>query len=468
MRNSWLICVMGCLLFFAAGAAPLCAQTKYVRDIRVSGNKQTKLLIILREMTVRIGDKFSDTQLLEERLEASRANILNTSLFNYVYVDAEYPEDDTLSVIIKVKVEERWYIWPNLDFKLEDRNTSAWLKDPSWEKVTVMTGLTINNMRGRNETARVTGKWGYMRAFVFSYQNVALDKKRRHLLGASYFYETQRNVSYITAANEVLYVTSLDGPIKRDNGFCVNYIYRPRMRDYHYVNFNYNHINIQDTVLALNPAYWNSAETSRDFLQLTYNYRSDYRDSYVYPLEGYLFGLLTDVATAVDGESYSLALYPEYQRHIRLAPRWGYSGYTAAKISLAAKDAYVDSRSLGYNNKWLRGYEYYVMDGQYYVMLQNNLKFTLLPTKVVTLNFLSALSKFNKIHFTFYMNAFFDAGYVYNRYKTLDNTLQNSFLYSGGWGLDVVTYYDITLRLDFSVNKMGEKGFYFHIVAPFI
>jgi hypothetical protein len=56
-----------------------------------------------------------------------------------------------------------------------------------------------------------------------------------------------------------------------------------------------------------------------------------------------------------------------------------------------------------------------------------------------------------------------DCGYVYNKYPTPTNTLANSFLYSGGFGVDVVTFYDLVFRFEYSFNQLGEKGLFFHV-----
>jgi hypothetical protein len=40
-------------------------------------------------------------------------------------------------------------------------------------------------------------------------------------------------------------------------------------------------------------------------------------------------------------------------------------------------------------------------------------------------------------------------------------------LYTYGAGFDVVTFYDLVLRFEYSVNQLGEKGLFFHIRNDF-
>ena len=77
-------------------------------------------------------------------------------------------------------------------------------------------------------------------------------------------------------------------------------------------------------------------------------------------------------------------------------------------------------------------------------------------------------NKFKSLQYAFYLNAFFDMGFVDNMYPMpeLNNDLENTLLIGYGIGLDFVTYYDIVLRFEYSVNRMGEHGFYLHFRAP--
>jgi hypothetical protein len=40
-------------------------------------------------------------------------------------------------------------------------------------------------------------------------------------------------------------------------------------------------------------------------------------------------------------------------------------------------------------------------------------------------------------------------------------------LWGRGFSIDYVTYYDKMLRIEFSVNELGEKGVFLHFSNPF-
>ena len=65
-----------------------------------------------------------------------------------------------------------------------------------------------------------------------------------------------------------------------------------------------------------------------------------------------------------------------------------------------------------------------------------------------------------------YLNIFSDIAYVEDNQFQLNNSLSNELLFGSGIGLDLVTYYDKVLRLEYSMNKMKETGFFVHFIAP--
>ncbi|MDR3350119.1 MAG: hypothetical protein LBN98_00535 [Prevotellaceae bacterium] len=440
------------------------AQDIVINDISITGNRQSRESVILRELVFSKGDTVAAAQ-LQNVLDVSRNNIINTSLFNYVYVTA-----DTVSgtaVNIGVKVEERWYIWPVVDLVFEDRNISTWIRNPNWSRFSVGAGVDIQNMRGLNEKLHVTGRLGYQKGVSLSYSDIALDRAKRHLFGFSTSYDIVHNTAYKTESNKPLYVTIDGNPIRQHYSAGINYLYRPGINERHTVGITFEHTNIDDTLLALNRHYWGGNHTRRSNINLAYSYANDRRDVHFYPLEGTFFKLTGKIDIALDGSLVSTSVYPEFGFYKTLAARWFYAGVLNGKMTVANTQSYLEEKALGYGSNYLRGYEDYVMDGHYFALMKNTLRFLVMPTQVVEIKWLSALSKFNKIHFTLYANVFSDFGYIYNHYPAQGNTFENVFLYGGGAGLDLVTYYDIVIRVDYSVNKKREGGFYITLITPF-
>jgi hypothetical protein len=122
---------------------------------------------------------------------------------------------------------------------------------------------------------------------------------------------------------------------------------------------------------------------------------------------------------------------------------------------------YFITESLGYCENFVRGYEYYVIDGQSIGLFRSNLRF-----KALDKTFHSPIfkeSSFSTIPVQAYLKLFADAGYVDDDVFFATNSLNNTFLYAGGIGLDLTTYYDWVFRVEGSMNALGEFGVYLHL-----
>lgn len=206
-----------------------------------------------------------------------------------------------------------------------------------------------------------------------------------------------------------------------------------------------------------------------EFLHFMLKVKNDYRDYKSYPLKGhyedleiwgYGFGLFQNDHLNV------YFMKTSARKYFKLANRFYYSAGIFGKISSKGKQPFVIQEGLGYSRDFVRGYEYYVQDGQSYGVFKHSLKYNIMKTKYVNLKFLK-WKKFNRIPFTFYLNIFNDWGYSYNRqYYHPSNSMVNRWLYSSGIGLDWTSYYDSVSRLEFTINHKGERAVYFHVIAP--
>ena len=77
------------------------------------------------------------------------------------------------------------------------------------------------------------------------------------------------------------------------------------------------------------------------------------------------------------------------------------------------------------------------------------------------------MDQFNKSFFSLFLSIFSDIGYVVNNQTGIQNNLSNKILWGRGISLDYVTYYDKILRIEYSINDLGEKGIFLHFSNPF-
>jgi hypothetical protein len=250
----------------------------------------------------------------------------------------------------------------------------------------------------------------------------------------------------------------------------VSLIYRNKIHNTHTIRIEYELMDFADTLLIINPTFTPGGSTRIQYLSLVYQYKSDHRDDKPYPLNGYYF----DVEFAKRGfgvlENGGLDVFyvqSAFRRFWEFSPRWYFASGLNAKFSAEAKQPFYMDRAIGWGRDIVRGYEFYVVNGQNFGIWKNNLKFALMPRKEFNIGFVRS-EKISKTHFAIYLNAFLDVGFADNIYRdrSLNNELENSLLIGYGTGIDFVTYYDLVLRLEYSFNRMNEHGFFLHFMAP--
>ncbi|HSU27137.1 MAG TPA: hypothetical protein VLJ68_02070, partial [Chitinophagaceae bacterium] len=128
-------------------------------------------------------------------------------------------------------------------------------------------------------------------------------------------------------------------------------------------------------------------------------------------------------------------------------------------IRLPFRQPYFGRRLLGYGDAFMQGYEYYVIDGVAGGYLKTTLTQKLLsfecksPFKRNKSSFQIPVRIFGKIYG--------NAGYVYDP-QPGENDLANTFLYSGGFGIDILAAYNFTLKLEWTFNHLGQNGLFLH------
>lgn len=454
-----------CVLFLLFAAKSLSQDDLLiVNDIVVIGNRTTKERIILRELTFHTGDTILKTD-IDKQLSRSRENVLNTSLFNYVTITDS--TDSSGFVGIKIIVEERWYTWPTVVFKYDDRNFSAWLKSKDLMKSKYGFSIDRYNAFGRKENLKLTLLFGYAKQFTISYKNIAIDKNRKHYIGGDIEISRQDEVIVNTKDNEPFSYKEDFHSVFRKNKYTLSYVYRPYINDYHNFYLNYYEYRAADTVIKLNPFFFVDKRNHFECITFDYIFSKDNRDNKAYPLKGSYFELFLGQTISFPFSMNSLSsttIIPSYYRYYEITKHLYYAACINLKLSYNNNYSYFYSKSFGYTFN-LHGFEYNIIEGQYFAVFKNLLKFALLKPRVTEVSFIP-LHKFNKIHYALYLNVSSDFGYVNNKYRTPDNDYANKFLYGGGIGIDLATYYDRTLRVDYSINGFGISGFYFHLYAP--
>ncbi len=436
----------------------------HIHDILISGNKVTHESVILRELIFSPGDTVFKMQLIPA-LQRSRQNLLNLSIFNFVQLNVKHLGDSQIDVT--VEVTERWYIWPVPILEYADRNFNSFLESRDWSKINYGAWLKWNNFRGRNELLTGKIKLGYLKEYALAYTKPNLGKRLNHGISAGFRANQQDEVYIETVNNRPLEYQPPDLPAQTRFNAYASYRYRRKYYTSHGLRFDYYDYHVSDSVAVVNSNYLGNGATRQNYFVLTYQFNYDVRDSKVYPLEGYNVKFKAEQVGlgVVDFEYPSFRLTGVLMYHQKIVNRLYFYNATKARYSTEKTMPHILNRALGYNEN-LRAYEPYVIDGSDYVISLYNLKIQVIKPNSYTVPFIK-MEQFNKIHYALYVNLFADFGYVNNQFPNPTNTMVNTWQFSAGAGIDLITYYDAVFSVYYAINRYGEHGFFFQLATPF-
>jgi outer membrane protein assembly factor BamA len=437
-----------------------------IARIHITGNNRTKEPVIKRELTFREGQILTEKE-FNEALAISRRNLLRLPLFNFVSFEQTELGQNQLSVTIIL--EERWYFWPQVAIINNERNFNSWYSERNFMRLDYRLDLRQYNMFGLNHILRFGTSYGFTRELSLGYQNIAIGKKQQHFAGILGRISAFKTVFYRTFENkqEPFIDQKQDALISKT--LRLEYTFRPGMYTQHRFFLSFGQFTSSDSLLSLNSNFIGGTKNKQNTFAIWYQLKTDHRDNPTYPLTGFYFDCnITNYFMGISGPdgTHFLHTRASVKYHYKLARKLYAAHSITTKKLIEGTEPYFFKNSLG-NIDYLRGFEYYVIEGNDYYLQKNTIKFELLPQTTRQIQFIP-LKKFQKIHYAFYLNAFADIGYAQNKERNADlaNNLSGKLLYSFGLGFDLVTYYDKVIRMEYSINSLKEKGVFLHFVAP--
>ncbi|MBM3178302.1 MAG: hypothetical protein FJZ78_09875 [Bacteroidetes bacterium] len=466
-RFVWIAIV---LLLPMAAKAVEADSTEVVRigRILILGNRVTQERIILREMSLKPGDTIRRFQ-LKKVLEQDRIRIYNLRLFNRIYLQPADLEPGQTDIL--VELEERWYTFPVPIFELSDRNFNEWWENYKHDFSRVNYGLRLfqYNFRGRNETLRLTARFGFSRRFDLYYRIPNLSRNQKHGLLFEMAYAEPVNLAYRTK-DHILDFLNDRKPLRKTTGVSVTYSFRKSFYQTHSVEFTYDQSSVADTIKILNPEYFSKGVSQQWYNRITYRFVSEHRDVVAYPLHGYqVTAGVSRVGLGLGDKVNQWTVAATYAHHLEVGKDLYFSWYNAASLTAPADQPYAMVNGIGYRKQFLRGYEIYVIEGPFFSMNKATLKKRIFHRELTAAGFLAP--QFSHVPFSIYLKTYADVGYAsnypYYELSGLNNRLTDRPLAGAGFGLDLVTSYDSVVRLEYSFTSQRTSGLYIHIRKEF-
>ncbi|HLG39919.1 MAG TPA: POTRA domain-containing protein [Chitinophagaceae bacterium] len=465
----WLLLAVSCCHFVSAqtpvidslqtispGPVTLPDTTFTVRDIVIQGNKKTKRNIILREIPFKTGEHYLLSELVK-KFEDARRNLLNTTLFHEVVVALKSFDGYYIDVLVAVK--ERWYLFPLPYFKPVDRNINQWIieQKASLSRVNYGAKILYYNATGRNDKLKLYLINGYTKQFSISYDRLYIDKKMKWGLNAAFGMGKNKEMNYNTINDKQAFLKD-DRFLRSFFNASAELTYRKAIKTRHHFGIAYTMEDVSDTVVKLNPAYFPASHTRITFPEIYYIMSYNNFDYFPYPTKGY------GAEFSFNKKGFSSAI-DVWQVSAKgrgawpTGPKSFFSLVAYGNLKLPFKQPYFNQRLLGYGDAFMQGYEYYVIDGVAAGYLKATFTRKIIKFDVRIPGFKKIAPQ--RVPFTIYAKIYGNTGYVHNP-QPGENSLSNKMLYTGGVGIDIFTFYDFTLKLEWSFNQLGQNGLFLH------
>lgn len=461
-RYNLLFCLC-CILFFLGARASYAGDSLVIKKIIISGNKITRESVIRREMTLKEGSVVGAASLADE-MATSRKFLLNTSIFLTVAITDTIRDS---AVYLYVHVSERWYIIPSPQFHLTDRNFNEWILHRDLYRITYGLRITDPNFRGRREMLIAQVSLGWRQTYTFQYKIPYLNKSKTLGLQLNSYYEQGHEVGALTKDNNLVFTRVDARNIFFKKSAELVLFYRPRYQLTHSLLAGYDYYNIDDTVSrSINPDYLGGGRNRLAVPHAVYTLTWDKRDFVFYPTAGYYLSGSVEKDGLPGDKNIDLTTFDFSARYYYKVPekKLYYMAGLISEYTNRADVPYAYHSALGY--RWqVRGFEHYLVDGNSYILTSAEIKY-----KVLDHLFNLPLVTYDQFRYAplqIYVKLFSDAGYVGYRQVKDNNTLVNRVLTGYGAGLDVVSYYDKVMRVEYSFNSLGQSGLFLHFFEIF-
>ena len=433
--------------------------TKTINSIQIEGNKKTKSSVILREMSIQAGDSLRGDS-LEQILKLNFQRLYNLNLFTEINFQAINDSKDLAGLVIMVQLKEQWFILPQADVQLADRNINVWWDEHKGALSRINLGLYLQhkNLSGHLDKLSISTHVGYTQQLSASYIRPYVDKQQKQGIGLGLGYSRSREIAYATANNKLQFT-------RHNQDFLYQYFfanaawyYRAAYHTRHILSAGFNNYKVGDTVIQLNTDYFENSSRNLSYVELAYRYEYNGVDNWNYPRRGLKIVASAASRWGIEGMKYQALGTIEMGLFHRIHNRWLSSAVLRGRTTFSQQQSYFMQTAMGYKSNYVRGYEYYVVEANHFAIGRLSLKYEAVRKRVDRL----PLKYLPMLPIWMYPKIFIDCGYAANNKQQSSNSLANTFLYSIGAGVDIITAYDLKLRIEFAYNHLGENGLYLH------
>ena len=389
-----------------------------VKEITIQGNETTKDHVILREMSLKIGDPITP-----EAIERDRDRIYSLQLFNKVDIE---PVTRGNGVTLLVQVHERWYLFPFPVLGIRYRDV---------KKFFYGAGLAHQNFRGRNEKLFLSFALGYDRWVSLVYQNPKMTDDDDIFFRGSIAYQEVHNLSVNSGEYEQ---TNFAGGVNVGRRFG---LYQTL---FGFLNY--------DVWMVSDPQVGRTASTSgRDgFFSLGVQYSYDTRNIREYPTEGILVSLGGTKSGFGESEVNLMTYAYDARAYLLLSEEWSLGVRSFGATVGGGVTPPYRRLFFGYDER-IRGYFTDVLEGERFFGGNIELRFPVFNPRYLEVPI--PIPQFNILRYGLYAGVFADAGKIWYRGESFSS---KRWLSGVGAGLHFLLPYSLVVRTEYAWNDLGQ------------
>lgn len=438
-----------------------------IRQITFEGNKRTKSRRLLREIVVHVGDSLTLAQ-VTEKLKTSKEHIVNTGLFTDVSANLIFDEENKSNISLHFLVKEGLFFIPIPIIELADRNFNVWWTEHNRDIKFLNLGLNLKlrNISGNADELDLLGQWGYDRKFIVNYLSPYFDEARRWNFNFRTYYSSNKELIYHTLDGEPQYMRNDDQFLRSRFETSMSFIYRPVHNSTYKLSFGYYSNTIADEVFELNPAYFGGGTRQR-YGKISAEYSYDSRNNKYLGTDGwYVHGMLTRNGIAKSDQLNSWEIEADVYYYHHIDDNWSWNnGILFRGHESRHPFPYYNLYKLGGDPEYIRGYEYYNIEGSSLGVYKTSLMRKILDRKF-NLGKAMPFTNYRDMDVKLFLSLNMDYGYVFDDYYRTSHFV-NRNLWGGGLGLNLLLYNNFSCSFEASLNQRKELGFFFHLNRNF-
>ncbi len=439
-----------------------------VKKIRTEGLKKTKERIVLRQLDFKVGDSLAidEFALVFER---NQQYLLNTRLFLDAEMNVGEWEGDSVEIVINLK--ENWYLYPIPFVEYADRNFNAWWveQNRALNRLNIGAILYHENFTGNADPLQIEVQLGYEQEFEVEYTRPFIGEKQQFGTSFGVQYARRRETPYATIRDSLFFHRSDEEHTLQQFSARCSLLFQPDLFQKQTLSLGFYNYGIADTIAVLNPDFLLDGKTEQNYFSLFYQYEIDKRNFRTYATDGWkLLAWVQKDGLGLLGNVNNLFVDVAFAKYQPLNEKLSLEMLSRVHKSFIQKNSpyYQLRRAIGYQENYVRGYEYYVVDGQDFGYLKNSLRYSLFDGEVDATRYVP-INRMQAMPLKIYSKTHFDIGYVVDPFDASTSQLANDWLVGFGVGVDFVLYQNFVFQLEYSVNHLWEKDVYLHFNLGF-